>query len=340
MNKNYIKPLIVLSAWLIAVSAFAQPALPPGGVPAGAPPAGSLPAGAPPMGGGLGGMNLDTSKYTRKFQNIPYASLSATQKLDIYLPETGSGPFPVIIAIHGGAFRMGSKTGSDLAAMFEGLNHGYAVVAVDYRLSGEAVFPAAVNDIKAAIRFIRKNAAAYSLNPDKIALWGDSSGGNLASVAGTTGGTNALYDPALGNLDVSDRVTAVVDWFGPVNFLLMDEQFEASGISPAFGKTSVATSAESVYLGRLITEIPEVAAQANPETYISSDDPAFLIQHGTADRNVPVQQSINFAEKLRKVLGEDKVSLVLLEGAAHGGAQFETKENLALVFAFLDRFMK
>ncbi|GEM_PF-4960990 len=90
MNKNYIKPLIVLSAWLIAVSAFAQPALPPGGVPAGAPPAGSLPAGAPPMGGGLGGMNLDTSKYTRKFQNIPYASLSATQKLDIYLPETGS----------------------------------------------------------------------------------------------------------------------------------------------------------------------------------------------------------------------------------------------------------
>jgi len=330
MKKSLQKTLFLIIACFLLAPVFSQPALPPGG----------LPAGAPPMGGGLGGMNLDTSKYTKKFLDIPYATLSATQKLDIYLPETGTGPFPVIIAIHGGAFRMGSKTCSDLAAMFEGLNHGYAVVAVDYRLSGEAVFPAAVNDIKAAIRFIRKNAFSYSLNPDKIALWGDSAGGNLASVAGTAGGTDTLYDPRLGNTDVSDDVTAVVDWFGPVNFLEMDAQFEASGITPAFGKTSSATSAESVYLGKLITEIPAVVAQANPESYISSDDPAFLIQHGTADRNVPTQQSINFAAKLKQALGDTKVNLVLLEGAAHGGSQFETKENLAIVFAFLDKYLK
>jgi len=264
MKKSLQKALFLIIACFFLAPVFSQPALPPSG----------LPAGATPMGGGLGGMNLDTSKYTKKFLDIPYATLSATPKLDIYLPETGTGPFPVIIAIHGGAFRMGSKTGSDLAAMFEGLSHGYAVVAVDYRLSGEAVFP------------------------------------------------------------------AVVDWFGPVNFLEMDAQFEASGITPAFGKTSSATSAESAYLGKLITEIPAVAVQANPESYISSDDPAFLIQHGTADRNVPTQQSINIAAKLKQALGANKVDLILLEGAAHGGSQFETKENLAIVFAFLDKYMK
>lgn len=330
MKKYLQRAAALLFVALFLTPIFAQPALPAGG----------MPAGAPPMGGGLGNLNLDTSKYTRKFTDIAYASLSATQKLDIYLPESGTGPFPVIIAIHGGAFRMGSKTGSDLAAMFEGLNHGYAVVAVDYRLSGEAVFPAAVNDIKAAIRFIRKNASAYALNPDKIALWGDSAGGNLAAIAGTTGGTNILYDTKSGNSEVSDVVAAVVDWFGPINFLEMDAQFEASGITPAFGKTSSATSAESVYLGKLITEIPEIVAQANPETYITSDDPAFLIQHGTADRNVPPQQSIHFAAELANTIGSQKVSLVLLEGAAHGGSQFETRENLDLVFSFLDRFMK
>lgn len=320
----------MMLACSISFPVFSQPALPTGG----------LPAGAPPAGGGLSGMNLDTSVYTRKYVDISYATLSNRQKLDIYLPEKGDGPFPVILAIHGGAFRMGDKTGSDLKAMFEGLNHGYAVVAVNYRLSSEAVFPAAVNDIKAAIRFIRKHAASYQLDGDHIALWGDSAGGNLASIAGTTGGTEDLYDPALGFADVSDRVNVVIDWFGPVNFLLMDAQFEASGITPLFGKTSVATSAESMYLGNLITDIPETVAKANPATYISPDDPAFLIQHGTADRNVPVQQSIEFAAQLQRVLGAEKVKLVLIEGAAHGGPQFETKENLDMVFEFLDRYCK
>lgn len=298
------------------------------------------PNGGRPIGGGLGGASLDTSKYTKKYLDIPYANASATQKLDIYLPNEGNGPFPVIIAIHGGAFKMGNKTGGDLAAMFEGLNRGYAVVAVDYRLSGEAIFPAAVNDIKAAIRFIRQNASKYNLNGEKIALWGDSAGGNLASIAGTTGGTNDLYDASLGYENVSDKVTAVVDWFGPINFLQMDEQFEASGIQPRFGKTSSESSPESAYIGKLITEASETVAKANPETYITKDDPAFLIEHGTQDQNVPTQQSINFAKKLQSVLGNDKVELVLLEGANHGGSQFEESNNLDKVFKFLDKYMK
>ena len=281
-----------------------------------------------------------TSDISKKYLDIPYAKLSETQKLNIYLPNEGEGPFPVILAIHGGAFKMGNRTAGDLAPMLEGVNRGYAVVTVDYRLSGEAIFPAAVNDVKGAIRFIRQNAAQYNLNPDKIATWGDSAGGNLAAIAGTTSGTDELYDPALGMTEVSDQLTAVVDWFGPLDFLKMDEQFKASGTTPAFGTTSAASSPESAYIGQLITEVPEKTALADPSHYISADDPAFFIQHGTMDANVPKEQSINFAEALKKVIGEEKVTLVLLEGAAHGGDQFSSKDNLDLVFEFLDKQMK
>lgn len=177
-----------------------------GAAPGGNAPGGNgnyMPGGA---GEGMGGPSqLDTSSIKTKYLNVSYAGQSDTQKLDIYLPNEGNGPFPVIVAIHGGGFLMGSRTGGDLKAMLEGVNRGYAVVCVEYRLSSEAPFPAAVNDVKAAIRFIRSNAAKYNLNPDKIATWGDSAGGNLTSIAGTTGGTNDLYDSSLGYANVSDK---------------------------------------------------------------------------------------------------------------------------------------
>lgn len=292
------------------------------------------------QGGGLGSQSVDTSNIATKYLGISYADLSPSQTLDIYLPNEGDGPFPVIIAIHGGAFMMGNSTGGDVAAMLEGINHGYGVVSINYRLSSEAIFPAAVNDVKAAIRYVRAKGSDYNLNTNKIALWGDSAGGNLASIAGTTGGTDTLYDPSLGYANISDDVIAVVDWFGPIDFLKMDEQFEASGVARSTGTTSTASSPESAYLGSLITDVPNLVAQANPETYITEDDPAFLIQHGTADGNVPIQQSEEFYKKLVSVLGKDAVVLTLLEGQGHGGQAFESNENLALVFEFLDKHMK
>ena len=132
---------------------------------------------------------------------MAYGTDSATQKLDVYLPE-GSGPFPVVVAIHGGAFAMGNKTGGDLSSMLSAVKKGYAVVTVDYRLSGEAVFPAAIEDVQKAIVFVKKNAAKYRLDSEKVAVWGDSAGGNLAALAGTKGS----------KADGTD-VRAVVDWF-------------------------------------------------------------------------------------------------------------------------------
>ncbi len=302
---------------------------------------GATTATAPQSGRMSGGMTgaaaVDTSSIVNKWLDVAYASLSDSQKLDIYLPNEGTGPFPVIIAIHGGAFKSGDKTG-ELGYLQAALDRGYAVVSVNYRLSGEVIFPAAIQDVKAAIRFVKANASEYNLNQDKIATWGGSAGGNLAALAGTSGDVAELQDDSLGNSDQSTKVQAVIDWFGPINFLTMDDQFTASGINGQVH--NVADSPESIYLGGLITSIPDIAAKSNPETYITADDAAFFIQHGTADVLIPTQQSIDFAASLTKVLGAGKVSYESLEGAGHGDAMFTTAANVAKALDFLDSQLK
>ena len=291
-----------------------------------------------------------------KFTDIAYATKSKTQKLDIYLPNEGKDPFPTIIAFHGGGFYEGNKSRQYTAPMLQGLNHGYAVVTVDYRLSDEAKFPAAINDAKAAIRFIKVNAAQYDLNPNKIALWGSSAGGNLAAVAGTTGGTNNCYDTSLGNANVLDNVTAVVDWYGPTNFCVMDKQFTESGIREKVQGVHIYNtecSFPSRYLGQNISKVLDLCKQADPTNYITSECPPFVIQHGTMDPLIPTQQSVDLAAAITKEIGQDKVTLTLLDGAGHGGVPvtflngtrhygypFGTAENMDKVFAFLNKYMK
>jgi acetyl esterase/lipase len=281
---------------------------------------------------------VDTSAIKTKWLDVPYAAVSAAQKLDIYLPNSGTGPFPVIVSIHGGAFKSGDKNGPELASALKGLDGGYAVVSLNYRLSGEAIWPAQVHDVKAAVRFVRANAAKYRLDPDRIAAWGSSAGGHLAALLGTSGGVKELQNDALGNAGVSDRVQAVVDMFGPINFLTMDEQFAAAGVAGQVHNT--ADSPESILMGKQLTLVPDLVKQANPETYIDANDPPFFIQHGTADVLIPSQQSVGFAAALQKVLGTNKVSLELLSGAGHAGAAFSTEANIAKVLAFLDAHLK
>ncbi len=273
-----------------------------------------------------------------KETDIPYANLSEFQKLDIYWPDSFDGPYPVIVSIHGGGYCTGDKMGSDAMVAWEGLQRGYAVVSVNYRLSTEATFPAQINDIKAAIRFIKAHAHEYDLNPDKIAVWGSSAGGTLSALVGATADAPELSDPSLGNEDQSERVQAVVDWCGPINLLTMDEQYKASGVKGFL--TNTPTSYGSKYLGRLVTEVPELAKQANPESYITADDPPVFIQHGTADNWVPVQQSIEYAAKLRAALGNDKVYLEIMPGVSHGGQAFNNSKNVAKVLDFLDSVLK
>jgi acetyl esterase/lipase len=208
-------------------------------------------------------------------------------------------------------------------------------------MSGEAKFPALVHDMKAALRWIRAEAERYNFDPGKIAVWGGSAGGYQAAMAGVSYGVPELEDLSLGNPGESSRVQAVVDWFGPTDFLKMDEQMIACGFKPRPEDAhNGERSPESLLMGRHKTLIPERVKTANPETYISTSAPPFLIQHGTKDDIVPSLQSVYFAEKLTAVLGPERVTLDLLEEARHGDAQFGSLKNLDQVFAFLDKNLK
>jgi acetyl esterase/lipase len=219
----------------------------------------------------------------------------------------------------------------------KGLERGYAVASINYRLSGEAIFPAGVQDIKAAIRWLRANAKQFHLDPRRFAACGGSAGGNYAAMVALTPKVTALDDPGLGNPEYPCDVRAAVDLFGPTDFLKMDEQLAKSGLGP--GDHSEAHSPESRYLGAKITDVPDRVRRANPITYIHKNMPPILIQHGRKDHLVPVQQSILFADAIRQIAGPERVEFEILEDADHADPLFETDENLSRMLTFLDKHL-
>ena len=274
----------------------------------------------------------------RKWLDLPYASLSQSQKLDIYLPEQGDGPFPVILHIHGGGFAIGDKRDIHVMAFLKGLERGYAVVSVNYRLSGEAIFPAGLQDIKASIRWLKANSEQYHLDGNRIAACGGSSGGNYAAMVCLTANVTEFDDLSLGNSEFPCNLQAAVDWFGPTDFLKMDEQLAENGFGPS--DHGEADSPESRYLGAKLSDVPLKVVLANPMTYIHEHMPPLLIQHGRLDSLVPIQQSMMFVEKLMKYVSHDLFEFDIIEGAGHGDPLFETDENMNKVFAFLEKHLK
>jgi len=251
------------------------------------------------------------TRMTPGLTDIPYASLHERNKLDIYLPENAARPYPVVVWIHGGGWESGDKnTAAPFAELL--LPHGFAVVGVGYRLSGDAIFPAQIHDCKAAIRWIRANAATYNFDPNRIGAWGASAGGHLASLLGTTGGLVGNEGMVGGNLSFSSRVQAVVDFFGPTDFTQMSK----FSLTNALFDHDAADSPESLLIGGAIQQNRDKAAKASPLTYVSSDDPPFLILHGNQDNLVPYQQS----ELLRDALQRARVPVTfkIIPGAGHG----------------------
>jgi acetyl esterase/lipase len=244
------------------------------------------------------------------------------QKLDLYVPEKASAPVPVIVWIHGGAWLGGSK---DRPPALPLIARGYAVASINYRLSQHARFPAQIEDCKAAIRWLRANAATYNLDADHIGVWGASAGGHLVALLGTTGGVARLEGKGP-NAEQSSRVQAVVDFFGPTDFTKMG------------GRHDRPDSPEAKLLGGPVQDNKEKAAEANPITYVSKDAAPFLILHGDRDDVVPFGQSELLAEALRKA--GVVVTLKKIEGAGHGGPQFGAPENRRLIEEFFDKHLK
>lgn len=282
---------------------------------------------------------VDHSEIKRKWLDVPYGPLE-DELVDIYLPNEGDGPFPVIVMVHGGGWVEGDKNYLEVHSGMRALPFGFAVASIRYRLAPEHPHPAQIHDVKAAIRFVRANAGKYSLDPNRIAVFGGSAGGHLAALAGTSANRPELTDRSLGNPDVDESVQAVVDWYGPIWVDRTAKDFEALGV---YTDAQQAASREE-WLCALLQctpeELPEKAAAFSPATYITKDCPPFLIQHGTADTMVPILQSIDFDKALSDVIGEEKVTLDLLHNQGHGSLVCESFDNIKRITDWLREAMK
>jgi len=274
-----------------------------------------------------------------RFIDVPYANASPAERLDVYLPREGIPPFPVVMYVHGGAWMTGDKAAPEyLSGIPLVTSRGYAVVSINYRLTPEAIFPAQIQDVKAAVRWIRANGATYGLDPDRIAAWGDSSGGHLVAILGTSTGVARFDDPSLGNPGVSSAVQAVIDWYGPVDFLTMDRQLSRNhDVEPA-ERHDAAGSAESRLVGAPIRTVPGRVRAANPVAYLTKrrDVPPFLIEHGDLDAVVPFQQSVALFHALVRHGGPDAAELHIVKGSGHW-MDFDAASQVPVALAFLDR---
>jgi acetyl esterase/lipase len=239
------------------------------------------------------------------------------------LPEK---PLPAVVWVHGGGWRQGSRD-DGLRRLARLAERGYLGASIEYRLSQEATFPAQIEDCKCAVRFLRAKAKDYHLDPDHIGAWGASAGGHLVALLGTAGDVKELEGRG-GWPDQSSRVQAVCDGFGPTDFLKMDE-------AGSLLRHNTPRSPESLLIGGLITQHPDKVARANPITYVTKDDPPFLILHGDKDDLVPLDQS----QRLQQALKQAGVpaTLHVVKGAGHG---FGGPEIDKMIDAFFDEHLR
>ena len=283
----------------------------------------------------------DASGNDADFADVAYGTLSDSQVMDIHLPE-GDGPFPVIVLVHGGGFMFGDQNMAVIRPVIEeGTARGYAVASVDYRKSGETVFPGALADVKAAVRFLKANAAEYSLDTEKMAIWGESAGAYLALMTALTPDVAELNGDMTDNMDERSDVPVLVDFYGPVEFYAMDDEGAALNMSVSFGDEG---SFESKFLGQAISLDKEKTYSTYWETYKDQLSEDFRlkawVQAGDADARVPYTQSENFAARIGDTIGGENVEFSLISGADHEDDLFYTEENLEKVFAFIAEALK
>jgi len=257
---------------------------------------------------------LQLSAAVKKYSDIVYVNVDKKPlKLDLYVPNTTPDP-PLLIWIHGGGWKMGSKANINKA--FFGLTkYGFAVASIDYSLLGLPGLLKIVHECKAAVRFLRANAQKYGINAKKIGVGGSSAGGHLALILGTSGGIPELEGKMGNNLKQSSNVQAVVDFFGPSDFTLM------------FKKKRIK---KRIFLAKMLS----------PVTYVDSDDPPLLIYHGSKDKVVPIEQGVVIDKKYREAKLES--TLHIIKGAGHGFRRNQLPKDKASIemSAFFTKHLK
>jgi acetyl esterase/lipase len=257
-------------------------------------------------------------------RDVEYARVGEhSLKLDFHPAANAARPAPLLIYVHGGAWRGGSKDHPPVAALTE---KGFALASVEYRLTPVAPFPANVHDLKAAIRFLRARAAEFGCDPKRFVIVGSSAGGHLAALVGVSNGHPELEGEVGGHRGVSSDVQAIVSFYGAANLQTILGQSTPHGLS-------VRVPALQLLLGGQPDEQPALAQLASPVTHVDAHDPPLLLLHGDADPQMPIEQSRELLAAYQRA--RRPVEFVVLPGGVHGGKEFYDAERLALVEKFL-----
>jgi acetyl esterase/lipase len=272
----------------------------------------------------LGGVRA-AAKEPSVVRDIEYARVGEERlALDLHLP-VGEAKKPLIVWVHGGAWRSGSRASMPLAGL---VAQGYAVASVDYRLTPIAPFPAQVYDIKAAIRFLRARQAELGIDAERIAIAGDSAGGHLAALVGVSGGVAELEGEVGEHARESSDVQAIVSFYGASNLTTILAQSTPHGLG-------VRIPALQLLLGGRPEDKPELARLASPVTHVDASDPPLLLLHGDQDPQMPINQAHELVGKYEEL--KLPVQLEVVHGAAHGGDAFYDTRRIEILRAFLER---
>jgi len=254
-------------------------------------------------------------------RNLSYAGTNnPRQTLDLFLPKIRNSDeiLPIIVYIHGGGWKSGSKE-TAIGKLAPYLKTGsFAAASINYRLSGEAIWPSQIHDCKAAIRWLKGNSKKYGIDANRLAVWGNSAGGHLVAMMGVSGGVESLEGKLGKHLDQNSRVNCVVDFCGPSHLLSM-------GQFPSKIDHDAPSSPESQLIGGALQENKKSADNASPITYVSKNDAPILIVHGTDDPLVPVNQAEIFHSALLKA--GVKSEFLEMKGMGHGlgGTEVESR---------------
>lgn len=264
-------------------------------------------------------------KGTRVLLDLEYVPNGhERQKLDLFIPQAGTAPRPLVIWIHGGGWKAGDKSRNVALPL---LKAGFAVAAINYRYSTQAIFPAQIEDCRSAVRYLREHAGEYQLDPGRFGAWGASAGGHLTALLATQVDEQESRTGSTSSPSTSARVQAAVDWFGPTDF-----EAYAKGVGLPRKKTNTEGAAmlSQLFGGPPSPKNFELIRQASPVNFVSADDPPILIMQGDQDPLVPVQQS----EALHKALKKEGVdsTLQIIKGAGHGFTGDEAQKTVAAFF--------
>ncbi len=272
------------------------------------------------------GSYADDSRRLTVVREVEYARVGEhVLKLDVHRPIERPRS-PLIVWVHGGAWRSGSKSNMPLGRIVE---EGYAVASVDYRLSTDARFPAQIHDLKAAIRFLRAQGDQWRLASKKIVIAGDSAGAHLAALVGVSNGNKELEGEIGNDLSQSSDVQGIISFYGAANLTTILSQSTPHGLK-------VRVPALDLLLGNQPTNAVDLARLASPVFHVDRTDPPLLLFHGDQDPQMPINQSHELHGAYRSV--KAPVEFEVVHGAGHGGAQFYDAERLAVVKRFLRQF--